>query len=98
MVRLLLGEIPLRSEFTAPGMTAALAPFYELAVAVRAGDTLAFAEVRSSHGLCDWDTPLPISSFVSRVSMEPCAGLLPLSRSDWCERRRVAVWVDLCTK
>ncbi|MEW5307935.1 MAG: hypothetical protein WDW36_010303 [Sanguina aurantia] len=49
MVRLLLGEIPLRSEFTAPGTAAALAPFYELAVAVRAGDTLAFAKVARRH-------------------------------------------------
>jgi 26S proteasome regulatory subunit N3 len=42
VVRLLLGEVPERSEFAAPGMRAPLALYFELTTAVRAGDLAAF--------------------------------------------------------
>ncbi len=42
VVRLLLGEIPERSEFSVPGMRAALQPYFELTTAVRSGDLTTF--------------------------------------------------------
>ncbi|GFR43460.1 hypothetical protein Agub_g4543 [Astrephomene gubernaculifera] len=45
LVRLLLGEIPDRPEFAAPGMSRPLQPYFELTQAVKAGDTLAFKQV-----------------------------------------------------
>jgi 26S proteasome regulatory subunit N3 len=44
-VRLLLGEIPDRTEFSAPAMSAPLAPYLELTAAVRSGDLAAFQQV-----------------------------------------------------
>jgi hypothetical protein len=41
-VRLLLGEIPERAEFSVPGMQAALRPYFELTTAVRSGDLATF--------------------------------------------------------
>ncbi len=46
LVRLLLGEIPDRTEFAQPGLSAALHPYFELTQSVKAGDTLAFKTVR----------------------------------------------------
>ena len=42
LVRLLLGEVPDRRELTAPELRGALAPYAELARAVRAGDLAEF--------------------------------------------------------
>jgi hypothetical protein len=44
-VRLLLGEVPEREEFSAPGMRTALAPYFELTCAVRSGDLAQFRAV-----------------------------------------------------
>lgn len=41
-VRLLLGEIPERAEFSAPGMREPLTPYFELTCAVRSGDLATF--------------------------------------------------------
>ena len=41
-MRLLLGEIPERAEFDAPGMRGPLAPYFELTCAVRSGDLATF--------------------------------------------------------
>lgn len=45
-VRLLLGEVPDRSEFAVPGLLAPLQPYYEVTQAVRRGNLEAFAQVR----------------------------------------------------
>ncbi|GAX76172.1 hypothetical protein CEUSTIGMA_g3616.t1 [Chlamydomonas eustigma] len=45
LVRLLLGEVPDRQEFTAPGLHKALQPYLELTQAVRSGDLVAFDKV-----------------------------------------------------
>ncbi|KAG2501927.1 hypothetical protein HYH03_000425 [Edaphochlamys debaryana] len=45
LVRLLLGEIPDRTEFAQPGMSSALQPYFEVTQSVKAGDTLAFKQV-----------------------------------------------------
>ena len=42
LVRLLLGEIPERLEFTTPGLAKALQPYFRLTLAVRGGDLSAF--------------------------------------------------------
>eukprot|EP00879_Flechtneria_rotunda_P013605 GHRR01014211.1.p1 GENE.GHRR01014211.1~~GHRR01014211.1.p1 ORF type:complete len:482 (+),score=152.15 GHRR01014211.1:911-2356(+) len=42
LVRLLLGEIPERAEFSAAGMREPLAPYFELTTAVRSGDLATF--------------------------------------------------------
>lgn len=42
LVRLLLGEVPEHSEFTAPGLAKALESYFNIAQAVRAGDLVAF--------------------------------------------------------
>ena len=42
LVRLLLGEIPERADFTAPGMRTPLLPYFELTQVVRSGDLLQF--------------------------------------------------------
>jgi 26S proteasome regulatory subunit N3 len=49
LVRLLLGDVPERPEFSAPGLAAPLRPYFELAAAVRAGDVGAFAAVTASR-------------------------------------------------
>lgn len=49
LVRLLLGEVPDRTEFTAPDMAATLAPYFEVAAAVRGGDLIAFSAVATAH-------------------------------------------------
>lgn len=45
LVRLLLGEIPERTDFTQTGMRQALLPYFELTQAVRSGDLAAFKAV-----------------------------------------------------
>eukprot|EP00882_Tetradesmus_deserticola_P014365 GHRQ01015276.1.p1 GENE.GHRQ01015276.1~~GHRQ01015276.1.p1 ORF type:complete len:403 (+),score=216.15 GHRQ01015276.1:614-1822(+) len=45
LVRLLLGEVPERVEFSAPGMRTPLAPYFELTCAVRSGDLAQFRVV-----------------------------------------------------
>lgn len=47
LVRLLLGEVPEHSEFTAPGLAEPLAAYFSIAQAVRSGDLIAFR-----HGSC----------------------------------------------
>lgn len=49
LVRLLLGEVPERSEMTAPELRASLIPYFDLAAAVRAGDLNAFAQAAAKH-------------------------------------------------
>ena len=49
LVRLLLGEVPERPLLQQPGLAAALAPYYALTRAVRAGDLAAFAAVAERH-------------------------------------------------
>lgn len=49
LVRLLLGEVPDRSEFTAPDMRAALAPYFQVTQAVRLGDLQAFSAAAAQH-------------------------------------------------
>jgi len=50
LVRLLLGEVPDRAEFSAPGTRAPLKPYFELTCAVRSGDLARFAEAAAAHG------------------------------------------------
>lgn len=42
LVRLLLGEVPEHTEFTAPGLAEPLAAYFSIAQAVRSGDLIAF--------------------------------------------------------
>ena len=49
VVRLLLGEVPARSELMAPELRGTLAAYLELAAAVRAGDLTAFSNVATTH-------------------------------------------------
>ncbi|PSC71553.1 26S proteasome regulatory subunit [Micractinium conductrix] len=49
LVRLLLGEVPDRTELTAPDMAAQLAPYFAVAAAVRSGDLNAFSNVAATH-------------------------------------------------
>ncbi|EFN58026.1 hypothetical protein CHLNCDRAFT_20545 [Chlorella variabilis] len=49
LVRLLLGEVPDRTEFTAPDTAAPLAPYFDLTQAVRGGDLSAFSAVAAAH-------------------------------------------------
>ena len=49
VVRLLLGEVPERRTFRAPGIAAALAPYFALTNAVRTGDLAAFAAACAAH-------------------------------------------------
>jgi 26S proteasome regulatory subunit N3 len=49
LVRLLLGEVPDRAEFSAPGMHAPLKPYFELTNAVRSGDLARFAAAAEQH-------------------------------------------------
>ena len=42
LVRLLLGEVPEHTEFTAPGLAEPLTAYFSIAQAVRAGDLTAF--------------------------------------------------------
>lgn len=49
VVRLLLGEIPERAEFSAHGMRAALRPYFELTTAVRSGDLATFRAVTEKY-------------------------------------------------
>lgn len=49
LVRLLLGEVPDRTEFAVPGLSRALRPYFELTQAVRSGDLVAFAQVAQLH-------------------------------------------------
>lgn len=54
-MRLLLGEIPERTEFSAPAVAAPLAPYLELTAAVRSGDLAAFQQVGAgSRGGSCW--------------------------------------------
>lgn len=46
------GEIPERTEFSQPGLSAALVPYYELALAVRHGDLAAFKRVSERQAAC----------------------------------------------
>lgn len=49
LVRLLLGEIPERQEFAAPGLGSAVQPYFEITMAVRTGDIVTFGEVAQRH-------------------------------------------------
>ncbi|BDA42686.1 probable 26S proteasome non-ATPase regulatory subunit 3 [Coccomyxa sp. Obi] len=49
LVRLLLGEVPEHSEFTAAGLAKPLAPYFSIAQAVRAGDLAAFRQVADAN-------------------------------------------------
>jgi 26S proteasome regulatory subunit N3 len=49
VVRLLLGEVPDRSELTATELRGGLGPYFDLAAAVRAGDLSAFAAAAAQH-------------------------------------------------
>ncbi|KAI7845011.1 hypothetical protein COHA_001377 [Chlorella ohadii] len=49
LVRLLLGEVPDRTEFTAPDWAQQLAPYFDITQAVRGGDLSAFARVAAEH-------------------------------------------------
>lgn len=49
VVRLLLGEIPERSELSSPELRGTLAPYLPLVQAVRRGDVAAFAAAAASH-------------------------------------------------
>lgn len=49
VVRLLLGEIPERTDFQAPKLQAPLAPYLALTAAVRGGDVTAFNRVAEEH-------------------------------------------------
>lgn len=51
-VRLLLGEIPERAEFSAPGMRQPLTPYFELTCAVRSGDLATFRSVTTVQLCC----------------------------------------------
>ena len=51
LVRLLLGEVPDRTEFTAPDMAGPLGPYFDLTQAVRSGDLTAFRCVGEGLGL-----------------------------------------------
>ncbi|KAL4443741.1 hypothetical protein ABPG75_011478 [Micractinium tetrahymenae] len=49
LVRLLLGEVPDRTEFTSPDMAAPLGPYFDVAAAVRSGDLNAFSTAAAAH-------------------------------------------------
>ncbi|GAB4816156.1 hypothetical protein N2152v2_003202 [Parachlorella kessleri] len=49
LVRLLLGEIPERTEFTAPELEVPLRPYFEVTQAVRAGDLHEFSRVAQQY-------------------------------------------------
>lgn len=49
LVRLLLGEVPDRTEFTAPDWAQQLVPYFDITQAVRSGDLSAFARVAAEH-------------------------------------------------
>jgi 26S proteasome regulatory subunit N3 len=49
LVRLLLSDVPERTELTAPGLATALAPYFHLTNAVRIGDLTAFQEVAERY-------------------------------------------------
>jgi 26S proteasome regulatory subunit N3 len=49
IVRLLLGEVPERNEFSIVGMRAALGPYFHLTQAVRSGDLAMFNQVSITH-------------------------------------------------
>ncbi len=51
-MRLLLGEVPDRAEFSVPGLSRPLRPYFELTQAVRSGDLVAFAQVRVGACVC----------------------------------------------
>lgn len=50
LVKLLLGDIPDRTEFSADGLKTAMQPYLELTTAVRHGDVQAFHTVTKEHG------------------------------------------------
>lgn len=65
LVRLLLGEIPERSEFAQLGLFVALQPYFQLALAVKGGDLVAFAKVAEGQaGVFKGDSVL---SLVTRL-------------------------------
>lgn len=49
LVRLLLGEVPERTEFTVPELQPALVPYFELTQAVRSGDLQEFSHVAQQY-------------------------------------------------
>ena len=49
LVRLLMGEVPEHSEFTAPGLAKPLAAYFGIAQAVRAGDLTTFRYVAMAY-------------------------------------------------
>jgi len=57
LVRLLLGEVPEHSEFTAPGLAKPLAPYFAIAQAVRAGDLATFRCAAPPPLLCFFSHP-----------------------------------------
>ena len=66
LVRLLLGEVPEHTEFTAPGLAEPLAAYFSIAQAVRAGDLTAFRCARPDMAvLC---MQLPSSTLLNAVS------------------------------
>ena len=54
LVRLLLSDVPERTELTAPGLATALGPYFQLSNAVRVGDLNAFAWVFGPLGFTHW--------------------------------------------
>ena len=65
LVRLLLGEVPEHTEFTAPGLAEPLAAYFSIAQAVRAGDPHRLQVHPTWQWLCMW---LPDSTLVSAVN------------------------------
>lgn len=53
LVRLLLSDIPERTELTSPGLSVALQPYFRLAAAVRSGDLAAFKQA-AEDGQAVW--------------------------------------------
>ena len=77
LVRLLLSDVPERTELTVPGLATALAPYFQLTNAVRIGDLNAFRQVRpqtlcklSLEGQHQW--PLSVSSIGLSGAIQVC--------------------------
>ena len=75
LVRLLLGEVPEHSEFTAPGLAEPLAAYFSIAQAVRSGDLTAFR-----HGAC----PQSIAVSTREQAEKIMTHNLPVSASAYC--------------
>ncbi len=90
LVRLLLSDVPERTELTSPGLATALRPYFELTNAVRTGDLANFgcatwARFWLAVHACELSYTLGTSP--TRCSLRRCAALQWMSRpADRCRK------------